>query len=227
MLNLHQDLYKFHTRLSLSEKKKRKRAEKHEKRRRKSSELEKESETFTDDVAAKNNTDDMNVAQDGNNAENTLDDHEDSEIEITAEDDNSQHSSNLNAFNDETSPRQESKKLKGDVVAFTDNKNYNTEEASLTNQTVSEKENDADVRRRRVQSGGSTILAMQRRNETSPDARHRRRTGDTESSGAKTPVSGQRRQRFMSSEEAHFAMAVRSPPVACCSGINTVTGKIQ
>ena len=225
---IYQDLHKFHTRLSLSEKKKRKRAERQEKRRKS---LEVETETSTDDVAAMITTD-RNVAEDGNNAEITHNGHIDSVIEITDDkDDNSQHASREDALSNKTGPIQPNKRLTVDLVNCIDNTNLNSKtdfnnkgKTSLNNQTASK--NDSDFGRQRAKSGGSTFSAIQRHNETSPDSRHRRRTGDT-AAGAKTPVSGQRRQRFISSEEAHFAMVTRSPPVACCSGINTVTGKIQ
>ena len=221
---IYQDLHKFHTRLSLSDKKKRKRAERQEKRRKS---LEVETETSTDDVAAMITTD-RNVAEDGNNAEITHNGHIDSVIEITDDkDENSQHASREDALSNKTGPIQPNKRLTVDLVNCIDNTNVNNKgKTSPKNKTVSEKENDADFGRQRAKSGGSTFSAIQRHNETSPDSRHRRRTGDTVA-GAKTPVSGQRRQRFISSEEAHFAMVTRSPPVACCSGINTVTGKIQ
>ncbi len=206
----------------MSEKKKRKRAERQEKRRKS---LEMETETSTEDVVAMITTDAArNIAED----ENTHVGHIDSVIEITDDKDgNSQHASKEDDFSNETGPIQQNKRLKVDLVNCIDNSDLkNKGKTSQNNQAASEKENDADFGRQRAKSGGSTISAIQRRNETSPDARHRRRTGDT-AAGAKTPVSAQRRQRFMSNEEAHFAMVTRSPPVACCSGINTVTGKIQ
>ncbi len=210
----------------MSEKKKRKRAERQEKRRKS---LEMETETSTDDIVAVITANAArNVAEDANSAENTHVGHIDSVIEITDDkDDDSQQASKEDDFSNETGPIQQNKRLKVDLVNCIDNSDLkNKGKTSQNNQAASEKENDADFGRQRAKSGGSTISAIQRRNETSPDARHRRRTGDT-AAGAKTPVSAQRRQRFMSNEEAHFAMVTRSPPVACCSGINTVTGKIQ
>ena len=119
---INQDLHKFHTRLSLSDKKKRKRAERQEKRRKS---LEVETETSTDDVAAMITTD-RNVAEDGNNAEITHNGHIDSVIEITDDkDENSQNAPKEDASSNETGPIQPNKRLTVDLVNCIDNTNLN------------------------------------------------------------------------------------------------------
>jgi len=67
----------------------------------------------------------------------------------------------------------------------------------------------------------------QRTVQTSPAPSHQRRQSGDNRIISPGVVNGKRRQRFESSEEAHAEMVARSPRAACCSDINTVSGKIQ